>query len=291
MQAIKETIQTAMGTKLIWASSTCDLHFPKYDYSKFTEQEMENIRRKYSVQKMIVDGVEKCPSCERERLTNLLEEEAKKDAYEILNRGKYNTLAKKSILQDEEIAEARFDNYRTDNEPEAFRNLKMMEQYAQDTLSGQAFNILLYGTPGVGKSHLSYSLLHHVNELSDFTRSCLFIDLDEMLRKIRDSFNNPNSPYTEMYFTKLLSEVDLLVLDDLGAETGNEHTEKKASDFTGRILRAVANSRQKKITIVTTNLSGTQLNKMYDGKTLSRLSKNRKVVMFKETVDKRPLGY
>lgn len=274
MQKINGLLQE-MDTRLTWASSKC------FQHKNYPE----------GFGKIIINGLEKCPLCERDRLNKELEVEIAKDAFEIKQRGKYNILLQKSILQDEEIVEARFENYRVEGEHEALENRNKMYSFAKDILNGRVFNVLLYGSPGVGKSHLSYSLLHYVNEQSDFNKSCLFIDLDEMLRKIRESFNNSETPYTEMYFNKLLSEVDVLVLDDLGAETGNEQTEKRASDFTGRILRAVANSRQKKVTIVTTNLGGTQLNKMYDGKTLSRLSKNREVVIFKETIDKRPLGF
>ena len=257
---------------MIWGSNKCNKH------EKYPE----------GVQTMVVQSVEKCPLCERERLNNELVQEVTQEAIAYEQNKKYNTLSRRSILQDKTIANARFDNYQTD-EPEAKQNFESMKQYASEIVVGKIFNILLFGTPGVGKSHLSYSLLHFVNEAKTKEQSCLFVDIDEMLRKIRDSFDNPESVYTEHYFTSLLSEVDVLVLDDLGAETGNEHTDKKATDFTGRILRAVTNARQDKVTIVTTNLPGTQLNKMYDHKTLSRLSKKRRAITFKTTTDKRKL--
>lgn len=261
-----------MGTRLTWGSNKC------FDHKHYPE----------GVLTVVVDGIEKCPLCERERLNKQLEQEFTEKAIEMERNKNYNTLYNRSILQDKTIAQARFENYRTD-EPEAKRNFELMKQYASEILEGKIFNVLLYGTPGVGKSHLSYSLLYFVNEAKPKDKSCLFVDIDEMLRKIRDSFDNPESIFTEHYFTSLLSDVDVLVLDDLGAETGNEHTEKKASDFTGRILRAVTNARQDKVTIVTTNLPGTQLNKMYDHKTLSRLSKKRRAITFTETSDKRKL--
>lgn len=306
MEAISTTINQTIATKLTWASDYCmnANHVPIHVKPKMPDEdnqdavmayqaEMQKLRDKYKVQKMIINGQVVCPVCEcdRETAKTTAEEQAKADKYKA--NDKTLILYNQSILQDEDLAVARFDNYRTDGEPLAYQNLLAMQQYATAILNGEKFNILLYGPPGVGKSHLSYSLLHDINVRSNNQMSCLFIDIDEMLRRLRDSFNNPDSKYTELYFTRLMSEVDVLVLDDLGAETGNEQTEKRASDFTGRILRAVANSRQKKVTIVTTNLKGEQLNKMYDGKTLSRLSKNRKAVLFDKRVkDKRPLeGY
>lgn len=271
-----EEINKLLGkleARLTWASNKCRKH------KEYPE----------GVQMMIVDNVEKCPLCERERLTKELEDEITAKAIEYEKNKKYNTLFTKSILQDETIAKARFENYITE-EPEAKQNYETMKQYANDILNGQVFNILLFGPPGVGKSHLSYSLLYYVNEKTK-DLACLFVDLDEMLRRIRDSFNNPESIYTEHYFTNLLSEVDLLVIDDLGAETGNETTDKQASDFTGRILRAVTNARQDKVTIITTNLPGSKLQQIYDHKTLSRLSKKRRAVVFKETTDKRSIDF
>lgn len=305
MEAAKNVMQQAMGTRLIWASDYCTSlnHIPSHVKPKMPEEDdwdavaayqeqIRKLRDKYKVQKMVVDGKATCPRCQCDQYTAEVQAQVQEQVNEQKAVSKSNVLYNQSILQDENIACARFDNYRTESEPAAYQNLMTMQQYATDILNGQVFNILLYGPPGVGKSHLSYSLLHDINVRSNNSMSCLFIDIDEMLRKLRDSFNNPESKYTEFYFTSLMSEVDVLVLDDLGAETGNEQTEKRASDFTGRILRAVANSRQRKVTVVTTNLGGEQLNRMYDGKTLSRLSKNRKAVIFNGIEDKRPLeGY
>lgn len=271
MEPIRETIKRTMGTRIRWGSNKC------YKHESYKD----------GVQTVVVDNVEKCPLCERERLTKELEDEMIQTAIEHKNKQKYQTLFTKSVMPDTTLANARFENYITD-EPEAKQNYETMMRFANDIINGQVFNIWLYGRPGVGKSHLSYSLLYYVNE-SKKNWACLFIDLDEMLRRIRDSFNNPDSIYTEQYYTNLLSEVDLLVIDDLGAETGNENTDKQASDFTGRILRAVANARQEKSTIITTNLPGQKLLEMYDNKTISRLSKRRRVVQFIETKDKRPL--
>lgn len=261
-----------MGTRLIWGSNKC----------------YEHIKYKEGVQTLVVDGIEKCPICEREANNQVLEKEftALKDEQERMKN--YNTLSNKSIIADKTLLDARFDNYLT-NELEASDNLSKMRQYGNDIYQGKVFNIWLYGSPGVGKSHLSYSLLHGLNEAGKKDKSCLFIDIDEMLSLVRDSFNDPASKYTEVYFKELLREVDVLVLDDLGAETGNEETKKQATDFTGRMLRAISNSRQDKVTIITTNLTGERLNEMYDKKTLSRLSKNRRIVKFENTTDKRPL--
>ncbi|MGE7922350.1 hypothetical protein ACQKND_04080 [Viridibacillus arvi] len=49
------------------------------------------------------------------------------------------------------------------------------------------------------------------------------------------------------------------------------------------------NSRQDKATIITTNLPSTKLKHMYDGKVMSRMMRGVKSIVFKESIDKRPL--
>lgn len=277
MEAIKDTIQ-AMGTRLNWAS---DKYCFKHDKEKFPTGIKMLERRKGS-------GEFECPMCFREGNNNVLEKEYTQLKEEQERMAMFNTLIKRSIVPDKTILNARFNNYHLkEDEHEAKKNARLMTQYADEIINGQVFNIFLKGAPGVGKTHLSYSLLHRVNNNSNKEKSCLFIDFDQMLREIRGSYKNPDSIYTEFYFTDLLSKVDVLVLDDLGAEVGNEDTDKKASDFIGRMLRAISNARQDKVTITTTNLSGDKLNAIYDSKTLSRLNKNAEVVLFKETKDKR----
>lgn len=235
---------------------------------------------------MLINGKEMCTVCEGENLTQQLEQEVAQEIFERQNLAKYNLLYKESILQDETLLEAGFKNYIV-AEPEETANkertLKALNQYR----NGEVFNIWLTGNTGVGKSHLAMALLRSLNELDNRKVSCLFVDVDEMLRRIRDSFNNRDSKYTEHYVTNLLANVDYLVLDDLGAETGDIDTEKRASDYTSRILRGIINARQNKSTIITTNLHRTKLEEMYDKKLVSRLMKNTYLINFVETTDKR----
>ena len=150
---------------------------------------------------------------------------------------------------------------------------------------GEQFNLWIQSEiTGVGKSHLAMSILKALNSLE---RSCLFLDIDETLRKIRGSFDNEDSKYTEQYFIDLATEVDFLVLDDLGAETGDIATTKRASDYTSKVLRAIVNGRQHKSTIITTNLVSNQLNNIYDRKVISRMMTNIESITFKQSMDKR----
>jgi len=239
---------------------------------------------KSPVQKVLIEGKEICPQCfldsETEQLTqqiiSKLEEEEKLTSF--------NTLKRKSILQDQTLLEANFKSFRTET-TEQQEDLKAVVEATKKIQEGLKCNLWLYGSTGVGKSHLAMSILKALNQSKEHT--CLFVDVDEMLRKIKHSFNDRETRFTEEYFVELLTEVDFLVMDDLGAETGNIETLKQATDWTSKILRAIINGRQDKVTIFTTNLSSTALRKIYDEKLVSRMLRNFKTIVFKNKVDNR----
>jgi len=238
---------------------------------------------KHDIRMLILNGEESCPRCFCEKENAAFEVEFKAEIQQQQAKVKFNTLANKSLIQDKTLLDATFDSYIAQSNEEQVNKqqaLRFVERYQQ----GHQFNLWFNGKPGVGKSHLSMSILKVLNSLHV---SCLYIDIDEMLRKIRSSFNDKESPFTEQYFIDLLTNVDYLVLDDLGAETGNIDTNKQATDFTSKVLRAVVNGRQDKSTIVTTNLSSKALMNMYDPKLISRMMKNLETILFTETSDKR----
>jgi DNA replication protein DnaC len=236
------------------------------------------------IQKMIINGNVVCPRCETEKSNKQLEDQTKQWFNKLQTEDKYNTLADKSILEDKTLMKARFNSY-IPTIDEEMNNLKKVKSCVDRLWNGEKLNIILQGPPGSGKSHLAYSVLWQLNETKKY--SCLFIAVDAMIRKIKDSFNDKQSKFTEEYFNKLLSSVDFLVLDDLGAETGAINTDKTATDFVQKILYGVTNSRQDKVTILTTNLDGQKLKSMYDSKLVSRLMRNPEFILFKESKDKR----
>ncbi|WP_227493870.1 AAA family ATPase [Bacillus cereus] len=190
------------------------------------------------------------------------------------------TRTKHSIISNEEILEATLSNYRTEcNETRA--NKEIVEGIVESLKAGEVKNVFIVGVQGAGKSHLAYSILRELRdyfyELSDGEKhgdlllykkmkSSLFVEIEQLMRLIKDSFNNKDSKYTEEYCVELLTSVDFLVLDDLGAESGSMNRTDEASNFIQRVLYAVTNGRQGKVTITTTNLSSGDIFKKYDKK-------------------------
>lgn len=243
------------------------------------------VKKRY--QKMKYNGELQCPMCENERMTKEFEARESVKANSILDHEKYVILKNQSLLKDLTLLDATFKNYHTSPESEEETNKERAITAVKQYRSGSTFNTLLVGNPGVGKSHLAMSIIRNLNETDGKERKCLFIDIDEMFSKVRDSFSNRESKYTEQYFINLLSSVDYLVLDDLGAETGSTETDKTASNFTIRMLKSIADARQDKSTIFTTNLGRAALERMYDPKTVSRLLKDTYLIKFEKTSDKR----
>lgn len=270
----KLPIPKSLKPSMIYHSSFCDKH---------------PFRRKGEdipnpIQRMVINGQVVCPRCEAEKGTQELQAQMQ-EQYELAKQNEaYNTLFTKSILDDNTLLQARFSNYRV-MEPEETANKDKALDCFQRYRAGEVFNLILQGKQGTGKSHLAYALLWELN--MDKQHSCLFVSIDSMLRKIKASFRDKESKYTEEYFNGLLSEVDYLVLDDLGAETGAIDTEKAATDFVQRVLYGIANVRQDKATIITTNLDSKTLFSMYDKKLVSRLLRSPEFVIFKDTKDKR----
>ena len=237
------------------------------------------------IQKMVIEGQVICPRCELEKEQKALTNKVQAYYDDIQGQKIYNTFFNKSIITDRTILSAAFENYETSIQEE-IQNKNTCLEIAERLKSGQIFNTFLQGIQGTGKSHLAYSILRRINE-AKLNKSCLFVNVEDMMRKIKDSFSNRESRYTERYFVDLLSKVDFLALDDIGAETGAIDTDKTATDFVQRVLYAITSTRQDKATIVTTNLNSEVLFKMYDKKLVSRLLRNPKYVLFKETKDKR----
>lgn len=233
-------------------------------------------------------GKATCFACAREAVDQQTKEMGEQAGAEYYKRTTYAWLDKHSIFLDDTLKRATFDSYQiTDAETE--HNKEIALGIARQYYKGANYNTILTGKAGTGKSHLSMAMLKVVNEFSDPYRKCLFVSLDELMRRIKGSFNNKESYYTEQRMIDLLTEADLLVLDDLGAETGAVTTDRTATDFTTRTLYAIINGRMNKPTIITTNLNSRDMAKVYDSKLISRMFRGAEghVIKFEKTNDKR----
>lgn len=228
-----------------------------------------------------------CAACVRESIRNEnAQQVARAVNFEQDRKRKY--LRINSLLEDQTLANARFETFRTNTQTE-----QTVKQQAQEIaaryLNGEVFNTILTGSAGTGKSHLAMAILQEVNEKAQEPQEVAFASTSEILRKIRGSYDDKEKQNSEERVLERFAHPQLLVLDDLGTETGGIGTTKKASDFTQNILYSLSNRRQDRSTIITTNLTGEQISGMYDQKLISRLTRRSQgnILNLKDLTDKR----
>ena len=274
----KMSLPESLLKNMTFHSDTCD----KHTYFKGKEKVVK------LQQKIMYNGELVCPMCETAKETEKLEREQKESYEKTLRLEKYHTFENKSLITDNTLLDATLYNYRTP-EPEQLKNKRIVTDVIERYKAGEVFNTIIQGEPGSGKSHLAISMLKVLNESDKLDTSCLFVNIEDMFRKMKNSFNDKESKYTETYFIELLAKVDFLVLDDLGAESGAIESDRAATNFVQRVLYGAMNYRQDKATITTMNLSGIQLKDRYDSKLISRILKKPKYIVFTETKDNRLL--
>src|SRR6202030_1035440 len=127
---------------------------------------------------------------------------------------------------------------------QSMKQAKVLAQgFVRDYPGSAEKGLLLMGPSGVGKTHLAVASL---KELVRRGHAGLFCDYRELLKEIQASYN-PASESTEMAILEPIRNVEVLVLDDLGASKPSAWV----LDIIGLVLNARYNERR--TTILTTN--------------------------------------
>lgn len=136
--------------------------------------------------------------------------------------------------------------------------LKYAKNYAA-YFNRKSESILIFGNTGLGKTHISLAI---ANEVLKKGYSVIYDTAMNILRDIeKEHFSHEKS--TEML--DLITDADLLILDDLGTEF--------ESKFYNSAIYNIINSRlvKEKPTIISTNLDFSALSARYGGKVASRI--------------------
>jgi len=213
---------------------------------------------------VVVNGQEqsRCKYCEDRKLVQELNIPATKEER---NRLKMNDRTSYFMRIPESLIDAKLNDYITETDEQ-----KRAKQSAVDYIVSfdKQQSLILSGEPGIGKTHIAVAI---TNALAK-ENSVLFLKSTNLLDLIKESYGQ--AQHTEQDVLQLCADVDLLVIDDLGAEYAKPgDSESWASDI---IYKAI-DSRLGKSLIVTTNYSESLLEQKYgfNGKRItSRMSDN-----------------
>lgn len=172
-----------------------------------------------------------------------------------------------------ELEGSTFDDYVPQNQTQ--QNAKRISQLFANN-EYEKTTLFFQGDTGLGKSHLSYCVYQ---EFADKDGGAIFVDLPSLLANIRNTFNK-NTSKTQEEIMKAISDCELLVLDDIGAEYVKPDANGYES-WAADILFQIANARQGKKNIYTTNFTSKHLTKKYgmmSKRIISRLMSNAKVI-------------
>ncbi|PGT75630.1 hypothetical protein COD86_19365 [Bacillus cereus] len=224
--------------------------------------------------RMLIDtktNEEFCPQCrsvEKEDQKLAIETLAIKKKNEIIHL--YDSFADNSLINDK-LKKATFENY-VPPKKELADAKEMIMNFVASFNKEEPTSMIITGDYGVGKSHLCVAA---TKELMKKGHSAMFIQMNKLFTKIKSTWNK-NSEMTEDKLMSLLAKVDVLIIDDFGAE----FTEKDKEGVTWKQTKTneIVDSRIGKSTLFTTNFTIGELAGMYGERDFSRMMENAEML-------------
>lgn len=196
-------------------------------------------------------------------------------------------LRRQSLVDRNEVFNYTFDTFKT---PQDRKSPESIAKQQARKIAGAYFkyphkkgNSLLYGNAGAGKTHLAMAILNAVNDNSEPMVRCLFLSVNKLIREMKNWFNDKTGIWSPKHVTDVVKRANVVVLDDLGAESANN----MATSFVQDTIFDIYESNQRIIT--TTNLSMEELYRTYHSRLVSRMQEGdrSRVIDFTKIEDKR----
>ncbi|MDQ7226969.1 ATP-binding protein [Staphylococcus haemolyticus] len=163
------------------------------------------------------------------------------------------------------LSDATVNSYQPQNEHQVHAKSTAIE-YVKGFSIDEPKSLILQGSYGTGKSHLAYAVAKAIKQQG---YSVAFMHIPMLMERIKATYNR-NATETTDELVQLLSNIDLLVLDDVGVEN-TEHTLNK--------LFSIVDNRVGKNNIFTTNFSDKELNQNMNWQRInSRMKQNARTV-------------
>lgn len=173
----------------------------------------------------------------------------------------------KYSLINRDLMKANMENFNPESRDQEFardKSISFIEGFDLENPS----NLLFHGRSGVGKSHLAKSI---ADKLMERGYTTIFISLPKLLRKIRSTYSGDAKINEDKLFS-ILVDVDLLVLDDIGAEGRTDWATERIFDL--------IDSRQGKSTLYTTNYDVKGMLERFGERDFSRILNDDSTAIF-----------
>lgn len=209
---------------------------------------------------VVLKGAKKepyCPTCTEREKEEKEAQQVKKDLKGIQRRRFFSD----SVFSDDEQKQSSFDTFKIENK-EQDNALKLMRLVYKSIISDKPIHAMLIGNVGTGKSHLASALC--LNVIKHTSKSVAFVNWRNYFEARKTAhiakYDDSKKNYIERF--ERFKEVDVLVIDDLGAEEDRDANKK--------VFESIMDARVNKTTVITTNIARRDFKPMYGERALSR---------------------
>ncbi|WP_019244566.1 MULTISPECIES: ATP-binding protein [Bacillus] len=141
--------------------------------------------------------------------------------------------------------------------------LMTARDYTKRVLAGEKINLLIMGSTGTGKTHLSCAIARTLEEKG---LKVGFLTAVELFKRIKDTFGHHGAE--ESLFKYLREEIDVMIIDDLGIET---HRSNNDSSWSQNKWCELIDNRLRLPNVWTTNYNDTNLHEIVGERGISRM--------------------
>ena len=202
-----------------------------------------------------------CPACLEERSAKRAEEERQADRERFARESLERKIGRACIPP--RFAIKTFDDYKADTR-EQQRALRTCKDYADNFADYHkaGTSILLIGDVGTGKTHLAAATANQIVRDTKFT--AVYTTASSIVRHVKSTFDR-DSDATESQVYAAYSQMDLLVIDEIGVQN--------ATEFELTVMFEVINSRYEEMlpTMVISNRGIGDLPKYLGDRVVDRL--------------------